>query len=226
MNFISKHTFLHNTHKNKATNNTKHLPSVTANITPLFISTAAAVSAYSLKRLNNRMFTAWTGDEATNVTGRSSKKECKLASVSADPSKYNLNFMLLCSQDEASRPVCSGTQHVIPSLTSDSLKHKRANVPRPAVLASIECAGVVSCGWQQTEGHWWFLTDWLVLLGIFSLSPVDCFYPSASAYHTRQSHPPQLLHNHGYYWLFGRLRHHFSHQCLQRSGGSSVFDVS
>lgn len=77
---------------------------------------------------------------------------------------------------------------------------------------------MVSCRWQRTEGHWWFLTPgW----GdeVYSLTPVDSFLPVSGHVSHLTRHPPQQrLHRHGYYRFSGRLGHRFGYQCLQRSG--------
>lgn len=70
-------------------------------------------------------------------------------------------------------------------------------------------AEVVSCRWQRTEGHWWFLT----LEGeAFSLWPVVFFCSSAVTYCTRLQHrPQQSLHHHGYHWLSSSVGHYLSY---------------
>lgn len=70
-------------------------------------------------------------------------------------------------------------------------------------------AEVVSCRWQWTEGHWWFLT-----LGVeaFSLWPVVSFCSSAVTYCTRLQHrSQQTRHHHVYHWLSISLGHYLSY---------------
>lgn len=224
-------------HENKATSNTKHFPLITAKIKHLLKSNRAAVSADSTKRPDRGLITGCLQPELRvnkqlMWLDAPAKRKCKPGWVSLQIHP-NITATWCCCVHRKKLPghhpfrytACHSQFDLWPRKVNYLVKHKRTHSS--------------SFGSRQRLVRWSgqlrVTADRRTLVvsdrlggggGILSLSPVDCFCLSAIAYRTRQQHPPQLLHNHGYYRRSRCLRHHFSHQCLQRSGGSRVFDVS
>ena len=168
---------------------------------------------------NNRMFTACGNtarddrEQAATVAGNTSEEEMRASQVPSRSTKYNLSDSLFCLQTDASwRRVCLARFHLQydpwplrrPLSTTQSFSgmifclkshfntHKHTHRHTHTQLAEV-----VSCRWQQTEGHWWFLTPGGLNLSTVTSSfflPISghILHPAATSTTTEPPPPWQL----------------------------------
>ncbi len=145
-----------------------------------------------------------------------SKEEMQVSQVPSRSTKYNLTELLFCLQTDTSWlgsvqvDLVSNMTPLTPketTLDSTVVPWQDSALPT-SLFTHTQFAGEVSCRWQQTEGHWWFLTPggwslFTVTSSLFSARQWSLTEPGCITDHS--------LCHHGYYRLSSCLRHHFSY---------------